>query len=461
MSQPTVFISYSREDEKEKELLLSHLGVLEQDGLIDVWSDDRVAVGANWEEEIDLAVSQARVAILLITANYLSSGFILRKHVSELLQRREYEGITIFPVIAKACAWKKVKWLAKMNVRPKSRKPVWSEAGIHADEDLAAIAEEVAAILESTDDTFEVKPDRSPLKTEKKISLFKKIFNLLKKPKILLFMAMLFIAALAVFFGKDISKSAQILYFKLVADTDKELKQGKILKVPISDDMELEFVWISGGCYKMGCDEEKTKCFSCETPAHKVCVDGFWIGKYEVTQRQWKKIMKNNPSRFKNGDNYPVERISWSDAKNFIRRLNENKKTGSGFRLPTEAEWEYVCRSRGRPGILAEGEVVDEEEWYKLNNGVTHPVGSTDISPNSLKVYDMCGNVWEWCEDKYSAEAYLNYNPVNPETVEGSGRVVRGGGWYSSPEYASCSVRMGYAEDVRAHFLGFRLAKNP
>ncbi len=147
MNQPTVFVSYSHEDEEEKDRLLSHLGVVQTAGLIDVWNDDRLGAGADWKKEIREAMAQARVAILLISANFLTSDFILGEEVPALLKRRKREGLTVFPVIAKACAWKVHDWLTKMNVRPKNGTPVWRDAGIHVDEDLAAIAEEVAAIV--------------------------------------------------------------------------------------------------------------------------------------------------------------------------------------------------------------------------------------------------------------------------------------------------------------------------
>ncbi len=148
MTRPTVFISYSHQDETEKEQLLSHLGVLQHTGLIDLWNDDRIGAGKDWEPEISRAMARAKVAILLVSANFLTSDFILGKEVPNLLKRRQTEGLTIFPVIAKACAWKKVAWLAKMNVRPKNGSPVWGDSGSHVDEDLAVIAEEVADVLE-------------------------------------------------------------------------------------------------------------------------------------------------------------------------------------------------------------------------------------------------------------------------------------------------------------------------
>jgi CheY-like chemotaxis protein/DNA-directed RNA polymerase subunit M/transcription elongation factor TFIIS len=146
MSQPLVFISYSHKDEEQKKQLVSHLKVVLPD-LRQTWSDDRLPAGAAWKEEIDRALGHVKVAILLITADYLNSEFILAKEVPRLLERRDRDGLVLFPVIAKACAWKAVPWLEGLTARPQDGKPVWGDSGDHADEDLTAIAYEVAEIL--------------------------------------------------------------------------------------------------------------------------------------------------------------------------------------------------------------------------------------------------------------------------------------------------------------------------
>jgi hypothetical protein len=145
---PTVFISYSHKDEMEKKELVSHLEVLQGEGMIDVWVDDRIGAGRDWAAEIDRAMSRAGVAILLITKNFLTSKFILQTEIPRLLKRRKREGLVVFPVIARPCAWRQVEWLARMNVRPKNGVPVWREGGRYVDEELTAVAEEVADIVE-------------------------------------------------------------------------------------------------------------------------------------------------------------------------------------------------------------------------------------------------------------------------------------------------------------------------
>ena len=148
-----MFVSYSRKDETEKDELLAHLRVLQKGAeLIEVWSDDEIAGGEAWMAAVDKAMLRARVAILLVTANFLSSDFILKQEVPSLLKRREQDGMRVIPVIAKACAWKKIGWLSEMNVRPKHGRAVWGTSGSLPDEALATIADEIAAMVANEPD---------------------------------------------------------------------------------------------------------------------------------------------------------------------------------------------------------------------------------------------------------------------------------------------------------------------
>jgi formylglycine-generating enzyme required for sulfatase activity len=219
----------------------------------------------------------------------------------------------------------------------------------------------------------------------------------------------------------------------------------------------LEFVWVPGGCYQMGCGSWTGSCADDENPVHEVCVDGFYMGKYEVTQGQWKRVMVENPSSFKEGDNYPVEGISWNNAREFINRLNAINQGRYAFRLPTEAEWEYACRSGGKLEGHAGGGDVERIAWYWDNSdGKTHPVGAKE--PNGLGLYDMSGNVWEWCEDLYNKEAYTVHDHNNPvHTMDGNLRVIRGGGWFNKPWGVRCALRGYLSPNVRYFSLGFRV----
>ena len=150
MTKPTVFISYSHKDEKWKDRLVTHLGVLKKEGLLDQWDDRRIGAGEDWHQEIKKAMSSAKVAVLLVSADFLSSNFILGEEVPHLLERRKKEGIHIFPIILRPCAWKHVKWLAQMNLRPKDGKPITSGDENQIETELAAIADEIAGIVDKS-----------------------------------------------------------------------------------------------------------------------------------------------------------------------------------------------------------------------------------------------------------------------------------------------------------------------
>jgi formylglycine-generating enzyme required for sulfatase activity len=193
-----------------------------------------------------------------------------------------------------------------------------------------------------------------------------------------------------------------------------------------------------------------------ERPVHEVCLDGFWIGKYEVTQGQWQQIMDSNPSHFLSGDDFPVEQVSWKDAKQFISRLNE--QTGQRFGLPTEAQWEYAARSGGREEKYAGGNEVSKVAWYDGNSGgKTHRVGTK--SPNGLGIFDMSGNVWEWCEDVFDRNAYSRHVRHNPVfTLGGFTRVLRGGSRGNNSRGIRAANRGSNSIDYRSLDLGFRIS---
>jgi len=215
-------------------------------------------------------------------------------------------------------------------------------------------------------------------------------------------------------------------------------------------------VWVAGGTFTMGCTgEQGSDCYDDEKPSHSVTVGSFNIGKYEVTQAQWKSVMDSNPSTFKGCDNCPVENVSWNDVQEFIKKLNS--LTGKKYRLPKEAEWEFAARGGASTGSATANKYsgsdnVGSVAWYDGNSGSkTHPVGQK--SPNELGIYDMSGNVWEWCSDWY--KGYPGSSGVSDYT--GSGRVDRGGGWFSGARYCRVSNR-GYDDPgYRYYGLGFRM----
>jgi formylglycine-generating enzyme required for sulfatase activity len=215
----------------------------------------------------------------------------------------------------------------------------------------------------------------------------------------------------------------------------------------------MEFLPVPGGCFRMGDGSGDID----EKPVHQVCLDAFYVGKNEVTQGQWLQIMGSRPSFFSFcGDSCPVESVSWEDTQVFIRKFNTlNDGT---YRLMTEAEWEYACRSGGKTERFCGGDDVDAAAWYDKNSGSKpHPVG--EKRANGLGIYDMSGNVWEWVNDRYNKDYYGSSPPRNPEgPPSGSKRVIRGGSWYNDPKNVRASIRSSDEPYHRSINLGFRLA---
>ena len=208
-------------------------------------------------------------------------------------------------------------------------------------------------------------------------------------------------------------------------------------------------VYVSGGTFIMGGDES-----SDQTPTHSVTLSSYYICKYEVTQALWRAVMGSNPSKFK-GNNLPVEQVSWNDCQTFINRLNSY--TGRNFRLPTEAEWEFAARggNYSRHYKYSGSNYIGDVAWYTDNSGNrTHPVGTKQA--NELGLYDMSGNVWEWCSDWYGS--YSSYSQSNPTgATSGFGRVERGGNWCGLARYCCSSHRSYYAPGNSFDDLGLRL----
>ncbi|HMK55608.1 MAG TPA: formylglycine-generating enzyme family protein [Dissulfurispiraceae bacterium] len=242
----------------------------------------------------------------------------------------------------------------------------------------------------------------------------------------------------------------------------------------------MEFIYVKGGCYEMG--DSTGDGDPNERPVHEVCVSDFYIEKYEVTNAQFRKYRSgHNSGSYEgmtlNNDNQPAVFVSWEGATAYAKWLSEN--TGQKFRLPTEAEWEYACRAGTKssrfwgnnPDEACEyanvADLTAKKHWPRWTtfacndkHAVSAPVGS--YKPNSLGIYDMLGNVWEWTEDIYNSEAYLKL-PKNNPVYEGAGeyRVMRGGGWSNGPMGIRCSHRVGLSTDFGHHALGFRLVKIP
>ena len=218
-------------------------------------------------------------------------------------------------------------------------------------------------------------------------------------------------------------------------------------------------VKVQGGTFTMGATPEQgNDAASDEKPAHQVTLSDYYIGRYEVTQKEWQAVMGYNPS-YNEGDNLPVEQVSWNDCQDFINKLNQ--LTGLKFRLPSEAQWEYAARGgkHSRGFKYSGSDNIGDVAWYDENSGSTTPQVGTK-QPNELGIYDMSGNVWEWCGDWYGS--YSSSDQVNPTgPSSGSYRVLRGGGWGNNAGDCRVSYRFRYFPSLRHYSCGFRVVLVP
>jgi formylglycine-generating enzyme required for sulfatase activity len=226
------------------------------------------------------------------------------------------------------------------------------------------------------------------------------------------------------------------------------------LQRKVAEEIASNMVSISGGTFMMGCNAGDTSCQKDEYPSHSVTLSDFKMSKFEVTQSQWLVIMNTKPSDFKGCEECPVEQVSWEDAQAFIAKLN--KLTGKSYRLPSEAEWEYAAKA-GKNDIFAGTNNLKEVAWFGDNSGnQTHAVGL--LGANAFGLYDMSGNVWEWCNDWYGP--YAGDDQINPQgPSNGLYRVIRGGSWNNKAKSCKVSARYNNTRTNRYFNLGFRLAQ--
>lgn len=268
---------------------------------------------------------------------------------------------------------------------------------------------------------------------------------------------------------------------KVNTKESSEEKKGKLETQAINsrktfkNKIGMEFVFIPAGEFSMGCSERDTECEENEKPTHKVKITKpFYMGKYEVTQGQWEKVMGKNPSYFQDcGTDCPVEQVSWNDTQEFISKLNEmedrNINTSASFssktlianskqyRLPTEEEWEYAARGSTSPTTKYYwgNELNFDFTWNGLNSASkTNPVGQKN--PNDFGLFDMLGNVWEWCENFYDKSYYSN-SQIDNRIGKGSRHVLRGGSWIDNGKGIRVSYRNNYPPTESSLNFGFRI----
>jgi len=299
-------------------------------------------------------------------------------------------------------------------------------------------------------------PHQMPSKTT---SMFAKVTSLAKSCLVISI-----IGIVVVFVG------LYYLFSKYFNTENKDLPQTSIT----INEIDYELAEVKGGTFTMGDIFDDPEAESYEKPLHSVTLKDFYIGKYEVSQAQWEKIMGENPSKFKGCATCPVEQVTWEEVQVFLQKLNQKVKPQLPFRLPTEAEWQFAARNRGqkvRFGNNKDTLKPDEANFYAditkkkpyslagKTIGKTTPIGS--FAPNSLGLYDMAGNVWEWCSDWYDS-TYYQYSPaIDPQgATTGEYKVKCGGSWDDVPQNLRVAIRGEDYPNKKRSYIGFRICRS-
>ncbi|HBG27731.1 MAG: hypothetical protein A2Y10_19185 [Planctomycetes bacterium GWF2_41_51] len=285
----------------------------------------------------------------------------------------------------------------------------------------------------------------------------------MKKPALLVIILCIVCAVCAVEKTTEISKTT-IQQREAADDAHQRLEK----KIDIGSDANIVMVFIPAGEFDMGSPLEELKRDNDEAQHHIKLTKPFYMGKFEVTQMQFRVIMNDNPSKF-GGDNLPVENVNWYEAARFIKKLND--KTGLKFRFPTEAEWEYACRAGTttafNTGTTIDSDFANYDATAPYADGIigkelkrTNKVGS--YAPNAFGLYDMHGNVWEWCNDIYDGDYFKVTPSIDPkgpqDDLEGGDRVIRGGAWNEKPHKCRSADRNNRGPKTNQPIIGFRLA---
>ncbi len=496
MSQPLkIFIIYARKDAEFKDELIYHLKPLQMLGLVDTWHDGDLQPGAVWDMEIKNQLHRADVVIPLISTHFINSDYIQGTEFKEARRRWECGEAEITPVVVRDCLWEELASLADLQalpsngqkILPVTRWPDRDEAWTVIANGLKGLCVEVRARRQQAETAQQEKERREKEMTEVQRRREEEQLRLAEQQKQ---------EALArekiaeeehrrreeierqkierrerepSFWGKyryGVLGGAGVLILLLAIllnRKDETPSPNTLEKQSAAQIIEPEMVFVESGIFTMGCTAEQgSDCEENEKPAHKVMLNSFYIGRYEVTQAQWKSVMRTNPSYFKDCDECPVESVSWDDIQEFLQNLNE--KSGKKYRLPTEAEWEYAARggNKSQNFKYSGSDFLNEAAWYKHNaDDKTHPVGRKKA--NELGLYDMSGNVWEWCEDVW----HVNYvgaptDGVTWKTVVGGEQgihVVRGGSFDYNPYNCRVAQRYKGIYNLQLRNQGFRLAQ--
>ncbi len=475
-----VFISYSHNDAKWLKRLLVHLKPLVRQGSIKLWSDEKIQPGSEWREEIRDAIGQAKVAVLLVSADFLASEFIVNNELPPLLTAAKNEYAIILPVIVSPCRFKQTASISKFQAVNSPNNPLNAIPEAEQEEIFVKVADAIEDAVRRED---------------------KKAYPQGME-------------------GKKIIKDKEKVTITLKPGKGPQTTEKPVTELQPSATVPQDMVLIGGGWFEMGSNKGDED----EKPVHPVYVNDFSMGKYEVTRGEFLEFVGETEYRtdaekgggaivfdgsewpnksdanwlspyFKQSNKHPVVCVSWNDAISYcnwrskkegltlVYTISKNSVSAdfnaNGYRLPTEAEREYAARcgekayeyswGDGYPIRKRSGNIADETLKRKFPNWTiwggyddgyvfTAPVDSYD--PNEFGLYDMSGNVWEWCWDWYGKDYYKsspNRNPTGP--TSGTSRVIRGGSWNNWPSDVRAANRNDSPPGNSSSSVGFRLSR--
>jgi formylglycine-generating enzyme required for sulfatase activity len=446
-----VFIVYAREDENYLKELRGHLRSMERAGILRVWCDREIVPGVIWEDAILRNMDTADIILLMVSAAYYDSTYIHEKELQYALERHRQGEANVIPIIVRPCNFKVDPIVSSLQVLPKDARPVtdWP----NRDNAWLNVVEGIEKVV-----NIPIAKDGEVEQNSKDYYSSKNVTNPAEKNEVKT-------AQTDNSAELKILKKATPALARVKKHNKSQIQPQNIITTPnpkwtghsprlITNNLLFEYptVYVEGGEYMMGSPSNEINRADDECQ-HLVTLKSFSIGKYPITQKQWYIIMEEEPSDFDDCDDCPVECVSWNDVQLFIEKLNSI--TGLNYRLPTEQEWEYAARG-GRNSLKHQtsgNDNLDNYAWYSVNSdGKPHPVGIK--APNELGLYDMMGNVNEWCSDLY--EAY----PGCKRSNAGAYRVIRGGAWNSKLVNCGVTRRNFRSADTHDNDVGFRLVSS-
>jgi formylglycine-generating enzyme required for sulfatase activity len=464
-----LFISYSHVDRGWVERLQKMIRPLVRSEALRLWDDSQIPAGAKWKVEIEKALASAKVALLLVSDDFLASEFVINKELPPLLRAAEAEGLCILWVCLGPCFYEATPIHEYQAVLPPGE-PLEAMGPVQQKMALKTIAGAIRDALSSV-----VAPAQDPAQTPDPAQA---------QPRPVPTPAPSSPAAPT---AKDASRLQRFATNTCLLrqeggrwSMERRPLQVEGYREDLGGGVALTMVKIAAGSFLMGSPEDEPERSEAEGPQHQVTLGSFFMAQTLITQAQWRAVagwqkverdLEPDPSNFK-GANRPVERVSWHDAQEFCRRLSQ--RTGQCYGLPSESQWEYACRAGSTTpfhfGATLTPELANYNGNHVYGNGPkgTYREQTTEVASfpaNGWGLHDMHGNVWEWCEDHWH-DSY-NFAPGDdqpwliPAAADDEPRLLRGGSWYDDPRNCRSAYRNSNPPDYRNGYIGFRVCCLP